>query len=284
MSLMGTLAKVAIGIAVAKGAGSLMNKSRGSSDNDGLFGGTHSSPRGQQKETGLEDMMGDIFGGKGQQSGGLGGLLEGLQNGTSGDAQNGGLDDLLRGQTQAGSDGAAGGLGGLLENLTGGKGGSGGGLGDLLGGLVGAAGGRTGNFGEVLNQSFERRGEPELKPTPEQDVAAGLMLRAMIQAAKSDGKIDEGERRKLLDNLGDISPQERDFVQHEMSAPVDVQGLAHQVPRGLEQQVYAMSVMGIDLDNQNEARYLHSLATAMKMDRNTVNRIHDRMGAPAIYQ
>ncbi len=51
----------------------------------------------------------------------------------------------------------------------------------------------------------------------------------------------------------------------------------------MEQQVYAMSVMGIKLDDQNEAQYLHQLASAMGLEQRTVNAIHDKLGAPKIY-
>ena len=82
MSLMGTLAKVAIGIAVAKGASSMMNGAKGttkaSTGTDGLFGGAH-SPQASQQGGGLEDMLGGLLGGGGGQSGGLGGLQDGFQ-------------------------------------------------------------------------------------------------------------------------------------------------------------------------------------------------------------
>ena len=74
--------------------------------------------------------------------------------------------------------------------------------------------------------------EPEVAPTPQEEDAAGLMLKAMIQAAKSDGKIDEAEKQKLLANLGDVSEAERDFVNREISAPVDVQALAFETGFG----------------------------------------------------
>jgi uncharacterized membrane protein YebE (DUF533 family) len=109
------------------------------------------------------------------------------------------------------------------------------------------------------------------------------MLRAMIQAAKSDGRIDAAEQRKLLGNLGDVSAEERRFVEAEMQAPVDVAGLARQVPRGLEPQVYTMSVMAIDLDNRNEAQYLHQFASALGLDAARVNQIHARLGVPQLY-
>lgn len=279
MSLMGTLAKVAVGIAVAKAAGGLMKgASGGGAGQGGMFGGAH-SPR--QGGTGLEDMMGDILGGRTQQSGapgGLGGLLEGLAGN-----QRGGMDGMLRQRpTQRGG----GGLEDLLGGLAGGQGNpmGGGGLGGLLGGLLGgASAGRGGGFGDMLNQSIQNRGEPKRAPSREQNAAAGLMLRAMIMAAKSDGKFDASEQDKLVGNLGEVSAEERAFVQNEMRAPVDPRSLANQTPNGMEQQVYAMSVMGIDLDNQNEAQYLHGLATELELQPNVINAIHDQFGAPRIY-
>lgn len=282
MSLMKTLAKVAIGVAVAKGAKSVLSgKSRGQASDGGLFGGAH-SPSAPNK-TGLEDIMSDVLsGGSGPKEsgmGGLGGLLESLQQ-ENPNTQDGGIDDLLRG---GGSGGGAGGIGSLIEQMTGGKAGGGGALGGLLGGLMSAASGQGGgDFGSILNQSMQRDA-PEAQPSQEQEAVAGLMLKAMIQAAKSDGKFDESEQAKLVDHLGDVSQDERDFVNAELRAAVDVDGLARQVPRGLERQVYAMSLLGIDLDNRAEAQYLHDLARALGMDHDAVNRVHAKMGTPSIY-
>lgn len=306
MSLMGTLAKVAIGIAVVKGVGAVIQKAgeggtRGTAAGGGTFGGPH-SPTG-----GLGDMMGEALGRRTTAGGGT--TSGGAAGGTGG-----GIGDFLEelGSYRSGPDGAAqaptrapggtsagtptgGGLDHLLGQIAGAQGG--GGLGDLLGGLLGglaggASGGssggaagstRGGSFGEILNQSLGNRGEPDLTPSPDQNAAAGLMLRAMIQAAKSDGRIDAAEQRKLLGNLGDVSAEERRFVEAEMQAPVDVAGLARQVPRGLEPQVYTMSVMAIDLDNRNEAQYLHQFASALGLDAARVNQIHARLGVPQLY-
>lgn len=284
MSMMKTLAKVAIGVALAKGASSMMKKgasTRGSSGDGGLFGGMHSPERQRQAQSGggLEDMLGSILGGGGgggaaRQGGGAGGL--------------GGLLEQLGGQSGRGAGGGSGGLNDILGGLAGAaqKGGSSGGLGGLLGGLLGAGAaqsGSSGGFGDLLNQAIARQDEPETTPSADQEAAAALMLRAMIQAMKSDGEIDAAEQAKLMDRLGDVSREERDFVQSEMRRRIDVRDLANDVPRGLEQQVYAMSLMGIDLDNQNEAKYLHQLATEMQIAPDLVNHIHDQLGAQRIY-
>ena len=44
-----------------------------------------------------------------------------------------------------------------------------------------------------------------------------------------------------------------------------------------------MSVLGIDLDSQEEAKYLHELASAIGISKEQVNHIHDQMGVPKIY-
>lgn len=295
MSMIKTLAKVAIGVALAKGASGMINKrTSGASGSGGLFGNMMSSQQsGGNSGGGLEDMLGSVLGGQSNQSsaqsGGLGGLLEQLTGGqqqTSG--ASGGLNDLLGGLA-GGQQGGGGGLGGLLGGLTGRQQGGGGGLGGLLGGLMGGAGSRAtagatqGGFGDLLNQAIARPDETPVQPSQDQEAAAALMLRAMIQAMKSDGEIDNAEKEKLLSRLGDVSHEEQVFVQNEMQAPMDVEGLARSVPRGLEQQVYAMSIMGIDLDSQKEAQYLHSLASALNLGPEVANNIHDQLGVQRIY-
>ncbi len=294
MSLMKTLAKVAIGVALAKGATAMTRKagSGGGGLLEQLAGGrSRSTPQGG----GLDDLLGAVLGGRtgngapgGGTQGGLGGLLDGLSQASrpAGGGTTGGLDDILQGAARQG-----GGLQDMLGGLLGGA------LGGALGGMPGSGGSRAGtapetnksagkkknsrrSFAEEFNRSLAGE-EPE--PEPHHELAAALMLRAMIQAAKCDGRIDDSEREKLLDRLGDVSPEERDFVTAELQAPVDAGGLARQVPPGLEPQVYAMSVLAIDLDSQAEAQYLHDLAGALGLGKQQVNDIHARLGVPALY-
>lgn len=282
MSLMGTLAKVAIGVAVAKGVSTMTRGSTGSARSRTASGG------------GLEDMMGAILGGGGATSGGsaggLGGLLDELggksrtsratttkRRTASAQPDLGGLLGQLTGASSGGA--AAGGLGDLLGSLA--SAGAAGGLGGLLGGML--SGGGAGGLGASLNSALTNRGEPTTPPAPAQEIAAALLLKAMIQAAKSDGQIDADEQGKLMQHLGDVSPAEHAFVQQELAAPVDVEGLAAQIPEGLEAQAYTMSLMAIDLDAQAEAQYLHSFASALGLEPAEVNQIHDHFGAPKLY-
>lgn len=279
MSLMRSLTKVAAGVMLAKGIGTMMQNQQ--------QGGQHGRPR---QGGGLLDnlLSNNTQGSGGSMSDMLGRALGGRSGGMHGGSAQGGL----------------GGLGGLLDGLSGRsagtrRAGSGGGLGDMLGGLLGgaAAGGIAGRlsqkdsqpsnqatFGELFNDSLANGGEPQVAPTPDQNALAGTMLRAMIQAAKSDGHIDETEKQRLLGHLGDdLDEEERQFIKEQMAAPVDAASLAREVPEGQEAQVYLMSLLAIDFNNEAEARYLNDLATAMGLDRQTVNQIHDQAGVMPLY-
>lgn len=255
MSLVGTLGKVALGIAVARGVGKVMGGGQGA-------GG-----------------LGGLLGGAGGQSGGLGGLLGGLKN-AAGGAQQGGGAGGLGGLLGGNSGSAAGGLGGLLGGA------QSGGLGGLLESLGGAGAGgaaAAGGLGGLLNGALS--GEQQTQaPTQAQEETAKILIRAMVNAAKSDGQIDETEQQKIVSNLGEeVSEEERNFVLSEMQSPLDLPGFINEVPRGAEQQVYLMSLMAIDLDSQAEAQYLDKLREGFGMTQEASNAIHAQVGVPPLY-
>ena len=289
MSLMGTLGKVAMGIVVAKAAGKMMGG--GSSSGGGLGGllGGLTGGSASQSGGGLGGLLGGLTGGQqqGGGAGGLGGLLGGL---TGGQQQGGagGLGGLLGGLTGGQQQGgAAGGLGGLLSGLAGGQqqGGAAGGLGGLLnqlgGGAQGQSAGTSSNFGDMFNSALN--GEEPENVTADDEANAELLLRAMISAAKADGELDDDEKTRITEHLGDVSEEEANFVRQELQAPVDLQSLIASVPQGMEQQVYLMSLMGITLDNKQEAIYLDQLAQGLNISNEQSNQIHAQLGVPQLY-
>lgn len=298
MSLMKSLARVAAGVMLAKGLGTMMQnqqQSRGGQvgrrrTGGGILGDLMNAGSGRGSQGGLGDMLGQVLGGR--MGGGMGGAGTGRPYGGPNSAGASGglggiLDNLTRGAGRTSGGGYGQGGGGLLGGLAGGA--AAGGLGGLLGGLLngpaqrGAQPSNDASFGEVFNDAVARQDEPEVAPTPEQNAVAGLMLRAMIQAAKADGRIDEAERERLLGQLGDLDEDDRAFIRDQMAAPVDPQSLAREVPKGLESQVYLMSLMAIDFDSEQEAAYLHDLAEALGIDRAAANQIHDQVGVQNLY-
>ncbi|GHA59321.1 hypothetical protein GCM10008927_26070 [Amylibacter ulvae] len=267
MSLVGTLAKLAVGYAVARGVKSVIGGGGAAKSGGGsVFGGSASG-----QSTGLEGIMESITGGQ--------------TGGTTSASTGGGIGDLLG---QLGGGKSAGGIGDILGQLGGGASSAGagaGGLGGLLGqlGAGSAAGGLGGMLNDALSGSAGGLGNVQEKPSQKEEAAAGLMIRAMLQAAKADGSVDETEKQQLLQHLGDLDQDEINFVNAEMNRGIDIRGLAADVPNGMEQQVYMMSLMGINLDNQNEAQYLNDLANAMNIGKQQVNQIHQMLGVQPLY-
>jgi uncharacterized membrane protein YebE (DUF533 family) len=224
---------------------------------------------------------------RGSGSNVLGSVIGALTGGSTADASRsgGGLGDLVGSMLGGGRSGGS--PGGGAGDLPGGgpalSGGGGGGLGDLLGMAMrqfGAAG--QGHASQARAQM--RDGMPRGMDENQVEQQAETLIRAMINAAKADGRIDSGEQRKIVERLGEVSDDEIAFVQREFQAPLDVGGFARSIPRGMEQQVYAMSLMAIDLDSNPEAQYLHQLAQATGIGPDVVNQIHERLGAPKIYR
>lgn len=141
----------------------------------------------------------------------------------------------------------------------------------------------------IADTSIERpQVSPEFRTGARELVVAatkvsGLMLRAMIQAARADGEIDPDERKVLMEIMGDSTPEERDFIEAQMAAPVDPEALARDTPRGHEIEVYTAAVLAIEPDNHAEAVFLDNLAEGLKIGQTEVNGIHEAHGKPPLY-
>ena len=258
MSLMGTLARVAIGYAAARGVDALSG-GRGLA---GLFGGArvaqdeaetdHAPGIGNMQEI-MEQMA--TATGAGVWTEMLGGVM-----GRSGID----LSALFGGLT-----GASG--GGLMSSA-----GAGSGFGAAFASMGGMAAMGAQGAGAMLDQAARAA------PVFEQD--AGLLLRAMIQAAACDGGIDAAEREKILETLGaEAEAEDLAFVEAQMAAPADPEALAAETPAHLAMQVYAMSLMPIRLDSEAEAAYLDRLAAALGLNQETVNALHLQMGVKPLF-
>ena len=110
---------------------------------------------------------------------------------------------------------------------------------------------------------------------------ATLLLRAMISAAKADGQIDQGEMDRILGKLSEAGsePEARDFVLSEMRGPLDLDRLVAEVKTPQQAaQVYAASLLAIDVDTLAEKAYLGRLAQALSLPPQVTGHIHDLSG------
>jgi len=256
--------------------------SKGSGGNvlGNLLGSALGSSKNQPTQGG--DMMGNILGSllgggqSGQQGGGLGDLL--------GSVLGGGQKNV---QPQSGGH-SGGSMGDLLGSLLGGGSTNSSGLGGQggLGGLLGSA---LSKYAQVQNPNMPNPAPDAKEHLPEgielEKAAehATIIIRAMINAAKSDGTIDKEEQEKIIAKMGDLSEEEVAFLRREFNAPLDVEGFIKSVPKEMQQQVYAVSLMAIDLDNNKEAGYLARLAEGFGISPQFANEIHEHLGAPKIF-
>lgn len=285
MGLMGTLAKVAIGYAAARG----VDKITDGGGLGALLGGKAQVPAQDPMAstqaqavaglTGDANPMADVMQKMTQGSPDLSAMM----GGAAGANPLAGMIDKMK---EAGVDlsaltgGGADKTGGLLSQLSG-AGGAG------LAGMMAAAGGTAAMAGQGLGGMIDQfnTGQNTGQDTGQDlEASAGLMLRAMIMAAKADGGIDAAEKAKLLDTVGaDADAEDIAFIQTQLAAPVDPEALAADVPQAQKAQVYSASLMTIRVDTDAEAQYLDRLAKALGLDEPAVNMMHMQMGMKPLY-
>lgn len=220
----------------------------------------------------LLESVGDLLGGR-RGGGGLGGMLGDVLN-QAGQAA-GGRQNL-----------ALGGLGALAGALWGGGGGKS--LGGALGGgvmaLLGAmafkalqgSGQSTGQVPVGLLEPQTEADQRELEQHTE------LVLKAMINAAKADGQIDEEEIHRIVGKLQEVGADAEDqrYVLMQMQKPLETEKLIS-AARGrpeLAAQIYAASLMAIEVDTSAEKAYLGKLASGLGLTPDVTQRIEQLVG------
>lgn len=267
----------------------------------------------------LGQMMGSMMGG-GAPEGGAGGMPAGPRAGAPGGGMFDILSKVAGSMLGGGQGGApapgAPGMGGLpglgagfpadiLKQVAGA--GLGGGS---PGGNAAAGAGSMAIFGTLAAQALEMAksmmgggqppaGMPNIRMDDQTAVIAGmrapqnpqeqqklmdvatLTLKAMLNAAKADGRIDEQEKARLLGKLqeGGITGEEKRFIDEEIQRPIDIDALVRAVPnQQVAAQIYAASLMAIEVDTDGERRYLADLASKLKLDPNAVAFLHRSVG------
>jgi uncharacterized membrane protein YebE (DUF533 family) len=186
---------------------------------------------------------------------------------------------------------AAGGIGAVLGSLVGGGGDS---LKGALGGgalamLAGVAMKALTSGGQAQDANAFSGGSAPLglktPETPDQEQAlehkASLVVKAMINAAKSDGEVDPQEMQRIVGKLKEsgMDHEAQQWVMAELGKPLDLDAFVAEIP-GPEDaaQVYAASLLAIEVDTDAERAYLKQLAQATGLNRAVVQYINQTMG------
>lgn len=207
----------------------------------------------------------------------------------------GGLAEMARGQLGGmggmGGGALAGGLAGILMGSKKGRKLAGGAL--RMGGMaiVGALAYkayRDWQAGQAAGQTVPAGGEVPMLPPPSdtpfnpgseagQQALGRKLLRAMIAAAKADGHVDAREQAAIfaeLDRL-DLDADDKAFVMDELRSALDVDAVAQDVSSQEEAaEIYAASLLAVDVDNAAERGYLAMLAGRLGLDDALVAHLH----------
>ena len=221
----------------------------------------------------------------------------------------GGLNDLMGSLTQmisGVSGGQAGNLGGMLGDVIGNLGNNKaalGGLGALAGALLGggrgSARGAVGGGGLAMLASLafsalQKAGQAPTQPPralfePQNSLEkqaleddAEVIVKAMISAAKADGRIDETELQKIVGKLEEngLTEEEKSFFVAEANRPVDIAAVVASArgDAGIAAQIYAASLLAIELDTEAERSYLQQLAGGLGLNAEVTDHIEQTLG------
>jgi len=257
---------------------------------DQLGGATGGSTRSSTAGGGLLDQLGGMLGGSASGSsqgstmgsgsilgsGGLGGTLGSLLNEAG--KMVGGNQNL-----------ALGWLGALAGALMGGRRGVGG---ALWGGISGGAMAMLGIMAfqalkksGVLNNLKVPLGLAEPKTAAEKaelERNSELVLKAMINAAKSDGQIEESEVTRIVGKVQESGADQASqaFLKAEMEKPMDTASLvaAAKGKPELAAQLYAASLLAIEVDTPAEKEYLAQLSSSLGLAPQVAQNLHQAVG------
>jgi uncharacterized membrane protein YebE (DUF533 family) len=88
----------------------------------------------------------------------------------------------------------------------------------------------------------------------------------MIAAANADGFLDDAERGRITSHLerAGLSDEERDFLRAEFDAPRPFDEIAAAATsREDAEQIYAVSLLAVEVDTEAERAYLEELRRAL---------------------
>lgn len=133
-------------------------------------------------------------------------------------------------------------------------------------------------IGGIAYKAFQdwqnKQGQPELatgKPVSELagadlDKRSRTLLKAMIAAAKADGHIDDKERELLTQQLAKLNPDSdaAKLINEELDKPLNLQDIVASADSpATAAEIYVLSRLILNVDNDDERKYLNQLAEAL---------------------
>ncbi len=116
----------------------------------------------------------------------------------------------------------------------------------------------------------------------ELDKRSKTLLKAMIAAAKADGHIDDKERELLTQQISKLNPDSvaANLIAEELDKPLDIKDLAASVDSPTAAaEIYLLSRLVVNVDNDQERNYLNQLAQALNLAPELVAQLDNQTSA-----
>ncbi len=123
---------------------------------------------------------------------------------------------------------------------------------------------------------------PAKDDTAGQEKLALTLVRAMIAAARSDGRLDAQESQAIfqrIESLG-LAPEDQALLVAEMGHPVDMDAIVNSATSPeIAAEVYLASLLAVDVDTPAEKSYLAMLAARLNLAPDLVAELHRQVEA-----
>lgn len=198
-------------------------------------------------------------------------------------------------------------IGGMLGDVLGSLGSNKaalGGLGALGGALLGGGmksakgaigGGALAMLASLAFSALKKSGkkpvhEPRalMEPVTEQDKQeleddANIIVKAMINAAKADGAIDNQELQNIMGKMEEdgLTQGEKDLFMSEATKPLDLERVIASAGgrADMAAQIYAATYLAIEVDTAKEKQYVKNLAKGLNLEDQTTDYLKASLGA-----
>lgn len=153
-----------------------------------------------------------------------------------------------------------------------------------LGSLAAVGGLAYQTFKEWQNKNSDQaeiKDEPinELTHAANEKRSMGL-LKVMIAAAQADGHIDDSERNNIVEQITALGLQSDTVavIEKELNQPIDLKTLAESAETPEEAaEMYLVSRVILDVDNDQEKLFLNELASALNLDKDLVTSLESNL-------
>jgi len=123
-------------------------------------------------------------------------------------------------------------------------------------------------------------------PSPDDQAATNelslTLIRAMIAAARSDGRLDAQESQAIFQKIEEmgLDNESQDLLVQEMGHPVDIDAIVNSASSPeVAAEIYVASFMAVDVDTPAEKSYLGMLASRLKLPPKLVMELENQVNA-----